>query len=542
MDREDYDSRVRAMIETGPYEEYKFKNGKSKDPLNVMIDEANFARQNVARLMGEEKLIRKFHVPNPTVASLYCLPKIHKNPVEMRHISSNIRTPTEKLAAWLVEEMKQYPVTHGKSVKNSVDFVQQLEGCKVRRGEILVSFDVASLFPSVPIADALRSLRRHLERSRVPHHHIQAYLLVAEVCMNQNFFTFRGKFNRQTFGLSMGSKLSPLLANVFMSDFEVDAEKQKFFPRVWRRYVDDIFAPVKERYLEQTLNMLNSRHSSIKFTVEREVDGKLPFLDLMVTRKEDDTLKFGIYRKPTSTDRYITSDSNHFGAQKQAAFHSMAHRLYNVPMEEEEFAEEKERIYKTAEVNGYEKEFTSKILQKHKRKKRLQNITTLQPERDEAKRISLPFYPKVTNPIKNTLKRQGLHIVHKSDNTLRDLLYNLKDKIPADEQSGIYRIPCQDCPSVYIGQTRRKVKVRLKEHKNAVDNKKSNDSAVAAHTTASNHQIDWKSAKLIKTVRKPSHLNAWESMHINNTQEPLMNEDDPPITSSLFNLTKLKIQ
>ncbi|XP_065094096.1 uncharacterized protein LOC135714647 [Ochlerotatus camptorhynchus] len=317
----------------------------------------------------------------------------------------------------------------------------------------------------------------------------------------------------------MGSKLSPLLANVFMSDFEVDAEKQKFFPRVWRRYGDDIFAPVKERYLEQTLNMLNSRHSSIKFTVEREVDGKLPFLDLMVTRKEDDTLKFGIYRKPTSTDRYITSDSNHFGAQKQAAFHSMAHRLYNVPMEEEEFAEEKERIYKAAE-----------------------NITTLQPERDEAKRISLPFYPKVTNPIKNTLKRQGLHIVHKSDNTLRDLLCNLKDKIPADEQSGIYRIPCQDCPSVYIGQTRRKVKVRLKEHKNAVDNNKSNDSAVAAHTTASNHQIDWKSVKLIKTVRKPSHLNAWESMHINNTQEPLMNEDDPPITSSLFNLTKLKIQ
>lgn len=81
-----------------------------------------------------------------------------------------------------------------------------------------------------------------------------------------------------------------------------------------RRYVDDVFAPVKERYLDQTLAMLNSRHSSIKFTVERGVDGRLPFLDLMITRKEDDTLKFGIYRKPTSTERYITSDSNHFGS------------------------------------------------------------------------------------------------------------------------------------------------------------------------------------------------------------------------------------
>lgn len=542
MDKEDYDSRVREMINTGPYEENKFKNGKPKDPLNAMIEEANFARHNVVRLLGEEKLERKFHVPNPTVASLYCLPKIHKNPVGMRPISSNIRTPTEKMAAWLVEEMRKYPVTHGKSVKNSVDLVQQLEGFKVRRGEILVSFDVAALFPSIPVTDALRSLRRHLERSRAPPHHVEAYLLVAEVCMNQNLFTFRGKFYRQTFGLSMGSKLSPLLANVFMSDFEVDVEKQKYFPRVWRRYVDDIFASVKERYLDQTLHMLNSRHDSIKFTVEKEVDGKLPFLDLMITRKEDDTLKFGIYRKPTSTDRYITSDSNHFGAQKQAAFHSMAHRLYNVPMEEGEFSEEKTRIFKAAEVNGYRKEFASKILRKHKRKKTLQNITTLQPEGDEVKRISLPFYPKLTNPIKNTLKRQGLHIVHKSDNTLRDLLCNLKDKVPPDEQSGIYQIPCQDCPAVYIGQTRRKVKVRLKEHKNAVDNKKPNESAVAAHTMDLDHQIDWNSAKLIKPVRKPLHLNAWESMHINNSQQPLMNEDDPPITSCLFNLTKLRIQ
>ncbi|XP_055623481.1 uncharacterized protein LOC129766908 [Toxorhynchites rutilus septentrionalis] len=541
MDKKDYDSRVLDIIDAGPYEECKFKNGKQKDPLNGMIEEANSVRHNVARLMGEDKLERKFHVPNPMVALLYCLPKIHKNPVGMRPISSNIRTPTEKMAGWLVEEMKEYPVTHGKSVKNSVDFVKQLEGFKVRRGEILVSFDVAALFPSVPVVEALKSLRRHLERSRAPHHHIEAYLLVSEVCMRQNFFTFRGKMYKQTFGLSMGSKLSPLLANVFMSNFEVEIAKEKLFPRTWRRYVDDIFTSVKERYLGKTLDMLNSRHDSITFTCEKEVDGKLPFLDLEITRKEDNTLKFGIYRKPTSIDRFITSDSNHFGAQKQATFHSMAHRLYNVPMEEEEFAKEEENIYKAATVNGYGKEFVERILRKHKRKKYLLDITTLQPEIDDIKRITLPFYPKITNPIKKTLKKQALHIVYKSENTLRDLLCNLKDKISPDEQSGIYEIPCRDCPAVYIGQTRRKVKVRIREHRTAVDNSKPNDSAVAVHTTSLDHNIDWTKAKLIKYVRKSTQLNAWESMFISNSQKPLMNEDDPPITSCLFNLTELRI-
>ncbi|XP_055542577.1 uncharacterized protein LOC129728186 [Wyeomyia smithii] len=268
MDKQDYDARVLDMIAAGPYEEYKFKNGKPKNPLNTMTEEANTVRQKVARLMGEDKLERKFHVPNPKVASLYCLPKIHKSPLAMRPISSNICTPTEKMAAWVVDEMKNYPVTHGMSVKNSVELVDYLKDVEIRRGEALVSFDVTALFPSVPVTDALNSLRRHLERKKAPPNHIEAYLLITETCMNQNFFSFRGRFYRQVFGLSMGNKLSPLLADLFMSDFEVALSTEKYFPRVWKRYVDDIFAVVKERYLIQTLELLNSRHRTIKFTVE----------------------------------------------------------------------------------------------------------------------------------------------------------------------------------------------------------------------------------------------------------------------------------
>ncbi|XP_055527810.1 uncharacterized protein LOC129720373 [Wyeomyia smithii] len=495
--------------------------------INNLIEEANRARQKVAHLMGETKLERKFYVLNSKVASLYCLPKIHKNPVAMRPICSNICTPTEKMAAWLVDEMKRYPVIHGKSVNNSVDSVEKLKGLVLRRGEILVSFDVTSLFPNVPVTDALCSLRRHLERYRVPPNHVEAYLAVAEVCMNQNFFTFRGKFYKQTFGLSMGDKLSPLLANVFMSDFEVDLEKERLFPRVWWRYVDDIFATVKERQLAQTLELLNSKHTSIKFTVEKESEGKLPFLDLTITRKEDNSVKFSVYRKPTSTNRYITCDSNHYGSQKQAEFHSMAHRLYSIPMEKEDFKAERKKIHEAAYLNGYDEEFVNKILRKHERKRHRRNATT--------------FFPKLTNTIQNDLKQHGFWTAYKSNHTLKDLLCSLKDKIPRDEMSGIYEIPCKSCPAIYIGQTRRKFKVRLKEHKNAVDNDRPNESSVAVHSKENNHVIDWDNEKLKKCVSKPSHLNAWESMFIETAEKPLMNEDDAPITSALFQSTKQKI-
>ncbi|XP_055522595.1 uncharacterized protein LOC129716783 [Wyeomyia smithii] len=505
MDKGDYDTRVYEMIASGPYEEYLYKNGKPKDPLNAMIEGANITRQRTAHLMGEEKLERRLLVSNPKVASLYCLPKIHKNPLAMRPISSNVSTPMEKMAAWVVNGMKHYPISHGASVKNSVDLVEQLKGVELRMGEILVSFDVKALFPSVPVPDAIQSFRGHLERSRASSIQIEAYTSIVERCMDQNFFTFRGKFYRQ------------------------------------KRYVDDVFAIVEERHLEQTLELLNTRHPTIKFTVEQEVDKKLPFLDLIISRKPDNSLKFGIYRKPTSTDRYITSDSNHCGAQKQAAFHSMAHRLVSVPMEKDEYTIEKEKIKKAAKLNGYDEDFVEKIIRTHERKQHKREVTTLQPEKENLERISMPFYAKVTNRIKNALKRHGYHVTHKSENRLRDLLCNAKDKIPSNEKSGIYKIECQDCAAVYIGQTRRKFKVRLKEHKKAVANKRANESSVASHAISLQHNVDWDNAKILKNIRKSSQLNAWESMHIMTSEQPLMNEDDAPILSPLFHLTKLKL-
>ncbi|XP_055590415.1 uncharacterized protein LOC129742532 [Uranotaenia lowii] len=339
----------------------------------------------------------------------------------------------------------------------------------------------------------------------------------------------------------MGSKLSPLLAEVFMADFETDLEKrEKLFPRVWWRYVDDIFASVKERYLPQTLELLNNQHRSIKFTVEEVVEGKLPFLDLLISRNEDNTIKFEIYWKPTSTDRYITVDSRHFGAQKQAASHSIAHRLYHIPLEKPEFEDEKQKIFDAGIVNGNDNDFVLKILHKHARKKHRSDATTLTPDKEESQRVSLPFYPKLTNGISQILLQHGLKTAYKSGNTLKDRLVSLNDKIPEEDRSGIYEIPCSSCPAIYIGQTRRKFKVRLKEHKNAVENGRINESSVAAHRTEFDHSVDWKKVKFRKSVRKTSHLNAWESIFISTAEKPLMNEDEPPIISSLFNLINQK--
>ena len=51
--------------------------------------------------------------------------------------------------------------------------------------------------------------------------------------------------------------------------------------------------------------------SSIQFTLEREKDRHLPFLDLNVCRAEQGNLETSVYRKPTHTDKYFAFDSHH---------------------------------------------------------------------------------------------------------------------------------------------------------------------------------------------------------------------------------------
>lgn len=61
-----------------------------------------------------------------------------------------------------------------------------------------------------------------------------------------------------------------------------------------KRYVDDVVAIVKIAKLNDVINAINNICSDIPFTHELEVDGRLPFLDLLIIRNNDGSLMFDI--------------------------------------------------------------------------------------------------------------------------------------------------------------------------------------------------------------------------------------------------------
>ena len=74
-----------------------------------------------------------------------------------------------------------------------------------------------------------------------------------EFCLRTTYFQFRGTLYEQTNGLAMGFPVSPILANIFMEDFELKAPQSSLIPRIWKRYVDDTFAVIHCRYLPRFL-------------------------------------------------------------------------------------------------------------------------------------------------------------------------------------------------------------------------------------------------------------------------------------------------
>lgn len=90
-----------------------------------------------------------------------------------------------------------------KSVKNCFEFAEKIKSVRITRNEEMASYDVTSLYPSVPVEEAIGYLK-WLEENRVPKEWIEMYIDFTRICMNQNVFICRGKIYRQTFGVAMG--------------------------------------------------------------------------------------------------------------------------------------------------------------------------------------------------------------------------------------------------------------------------------------------------------------------------------------------------
>ena len=122
----------------------------------------------------------------------------------------------------------------------------------------------------------------------------------------------------------------------------------------------------------------------------------------------------------------------------------------------------------------------------------------------------------------------------------------VKSKIPEErKREVVYKVPCKDCNSVYVGETKRNLKTRLSEHRYAVS-RCDDKNGVSVHVNILNHSIAWEGASVEKVVngywkRRTSKailigkaeqtMNLDCGLHLSQIWNPILNCPTSPVSS-----------
>ena len=420
----------------------------------------------------------KVYPGGSSVARIYGLPKMHKlvnenDKLKLRPIVSCINAYNYELSSYLAKMLTPLiPMDY--CAKDTFTFIKDIRKEKVP-GTFMVSYDVTSLFTNIPLDETI-TIAVDLIFESNPNIKISKNELkdLFQFATCRSHFLFDGNFYDQVDGVAMGSPLGPVLANLFMSVNEKnwinDYQSSPIF--FYKRYVDDIFCLLKnETEANNFLKYLNDKHPSIKFTMETEVNKKIPFLDILIKMSETGEFVTSVYRKSTFSGLFMNFRSFLPKMYKLGLILTLVDRVYKICHDRMTFNFEIKKVKGFLCKNAYPPHLIDQQIKKYLKKTQ---VTENREETIEVKNVTyakLPFigpYSKVVQEQIGQLcskfcKDTNIKLVFTSKKI--SSFFSTKDRIPDALRSNVvYHFNCASCNASYVGQTTRHFDVRVHEH------------------------------------------------------------------------------
>ena len=136
--------------------------------------------------------------------------------------------------------------------------------------------------------------------------------------------------------------------------------------------------------------------------------------------------------------------------------------------------------------------------------------------------IILPYYEIVSKKIEQNIKEYEKKIIYKIDNKLNYIIKKWKDKLHKNRNHNIvYKIICADCSASYIGETKKALDTKLKEHQNDIKNNPIEHGVISKHRTSILHEINWDNIQILDHKTNYDRHYISEMLHIRTTNNIL---------------------
>ena len=221
MDKEQYINRAEELLNQPIYKTIssdptpKYKN-KLISLLKTIKTEGG---------MSEALYKRLFHT-GTGFPKFYGLPKVHKEGIPLRPIVSSIGAVSYETSKELARILKPLVRKSPHHIHNTQDFIEQIKDVKLKEDQCMMSYDIKTLFTSVPIQPALNTIQKLPEDKELQQRttmSVENITTLLEFCLKSTYFTFQSRFFEQQEGAAMGSPINPIVANLYMEEFETKA-------------------------------------------------------------------------------------------------------------------------------------------------------------------------------------------------------------------------------------------------------------------------------------------------------------------------------
>ena len=553
LNRSDYINKMNSIL----LDSSKFKClGSTDDCDNTAKNEARLQRCLLKMVKNNELPKFVYEAIRPTGSQrprMYGLPKIHKKEIPCRPILSMIGSAQHELAKFLSAVLQ--PVLNlysNNCIADSFSFAEMVRNLEVEADKsFLCSFDISSLFTNVPLAETIQICTETLYDGNLPTPVIpkHTFIELMEIATSSVEFSFNNIMYKQIDGVAMGSPLGPALANIFVGFYESKLFQNTSKPIVYCRYVDDTFCLFQEESeLKNFLANLNSLHPSLKFTCEKEVDGSLPFLDVLIS-KSAHSFVTSVYRKATFTGQYIRWDSFGPKQRKTNLIDTLTHRALKI-CSKSTLKQELEKIRIILIDNGYpvsivDSFITNKILKFQRKPKEGPKKCPVYVKLPWIGQPSFKTKRKLKLAIQNCFGAVQPRVIFRTKAILPTIH---KDALPTFQKSLlVYQYVCR-CGSRYVGRTSQRLQDRINQHvpkiiRNKLNQqrfqpnrqKKASISTPYCDSAIGNHLLENQNCaalynqnqfSIISTARSDFHLAVLESIHITLSQPDLCRQKD----------------